>query len=162
MNLESALAVVASEASFVIDTIISSELINKIHSFVTGHAFLCCSCKCHCFTHTKKSRKFKKIKTERIDGREAENEMIIKGCGQTEDRYQGIDFYVRIACSGPIDNHVVCNVNCKHFLSLFLTTTLSRSLWEPVCYTCVHCTSTLSVVGSSGQFRRISTNSEKK
>lgn len=58
VNLESALAVVASKASFVIDTIISSELINKIHSFVTGHAFLSCSCKCHSFTNTKKSRKF--------------------------------------------------------------------------------------------------------
>lgn len=68
VNLESALAVVASKASFVIDTIISSELINKIHSFVTGHAFLSCSCKCHSFTNTKKSRKFemKKLMGEKL------------------------------------------------------------------------------------------------
>lgn len=45
--LEGSFAVVASEAGFMVNTVISSELVNKIHSLVTGHAFLGCSCKCH-------------------------------------------------------------------------------------------------------------------
>lgn len=28
-----------------VDTIVSSEFVDQIHSFVTGHAFLSCSCK---------------------------------------------------------------------------------------------------------------------
>lgn len=38
---------VASEASFVIDAIISSELVHQVHSLVACHAFLGCTCKCH-------------------------------------------------------------------------------------------------------------------
>lgn len=39
-ELEGSFAMVAPEASFVIDPIIGRQLVNKVHSFVTGHAFL--------------------------------------------------------------------------------------------------------------------------
>lgn len=46
-ELEGAFAVVATETGFVVNPIISSQLVNKIDSFVTGHALLGCPCKCH-------------------------------------------------------------------------------------------------------------------
>lgn len=47
--LEGAFAVMASEASLVVDTVICRQLIHQIHSLITGHAFLGCSCKRHAF-----------------------------------------------------------------------------------------------------------------
>lgn len=47
-ELEGTSAVMATEASLVINAIISSELIHQIHSLVTGFAFLCGTSKCHC------------------------------------------------------------------------------------------------------------------
>ena len=47
-DLESALAVVASEAGLVVDLVISSELIHQVHSLLTGLTLLGSPCKsCH-------------------------------------------------------------------------------------------------------------------
>jgi len=48
-DLEGSFAVMASEASFVEHSVICSQLINQINSFVTSHTLLGCSCKCHYF-----------------------------------------------------------------------------------------------------------------
>lgn len=45
--LEGTLAVVASEASFVVNALVCCQPINRIHSFITSSTFLGCSNKCH-------------------------------------------------------------------------------------------------------------------
>lgn len=46
-GLESPFAVVASKTSLVEDSVICSQLVHKVYSLVTCHAFLGCTCKCH-------------------------------------------------------------------------------------------------------------------
>lgn len=46
-DLECSFAVVASEASLMVHSVICCQLINQINCFVTSHALLSCSCKCH-------------------------------------------------------------------------------------------------------------------
>lgn len=45
--LEGTLAMVASEASFVVNALVCCQPINRIHSFITSSTFLGCSNKCH-------------------------------------------------------------------------------------------------------------------
>lgn len=46
-ELESALAVVATEAGFVIDSVVSSELVHQIDGLLAGHTLLGSPCKGH-------------------------------------------------------------------------------------------------------------------
>lgn len=73
--LEGTLAMVASEASFVVNALVCCQPINRIHSFIASSTFLGCSNKCHIIVYIFLRPPLQKKVTPNKTGEELKNSL---------------------------------------------------------------------------------------